>query len=183
MRKFTFYILLSLLSFSGFSQELSSKEERRMAPVLKRSTFSFREFKKDALITIEKTTYPEMEGQIENALFTAGFNVVSNKAAQEAITINKSYSSSNDTIEISKNIKFKSVYVITVNGTFYQGAVIGRCQDALLTFTARIVDLAADGKLVGTFKFSGNALTYIACVEDVANALVYSLSGKESKNN
>ncbi|MFM6954725.1 MAG: hypothetical protein ACKOWL_07035, partial [Sphingobacteriaceae bacterium] len=78
-------------------------------------------------------------------------------------------------IEISASTKFKSVYVITVSGSYYQGAVLGRCQKALLSFNARIVDLADEGRLVGTFKFTGNAITYLACEEDVANAFSYKL--------
>jgi hypothetical protein len=148
---------------------------------LKRSTSSIRGFDKTALISVEKTSYPEMEANIENALFTAGFKVVSNRVAKEAVTISNPLNSKNDTIEIAKKTIFKSVYVITVNGSFYQGALIGQCQEALLSFTARIIDLADDGKLVGTFKFSGNAITFVACVEDVANALVYRFNNPENK--
>ena len=168
-------LILSFSSLISYGQEFSDKEERRMAPVLKRSTSTIRGFKKDALISIEKTNYPEIEGFVENALFTVGLQVVSNKVARESVTISNPLSPKNDTIEISSSTKFKSVYVITVNGGFYQGAMIGRCQDALLSFTARVVDLADEGKLVGVFKYSGNAITYVACVDDVANAFVYSL--------
>jgi hypothetical protein len=173
-------MLSSLLSFS---QEFSDKEVKRMGPVLKRSTSTIRGFNKDDLISIEKTNYPELEGFIENALFTAGLKVVSNKVAMESVNMSNPLSPKNDTIEVTSSIKFKSVYVITVNGGFYQGAIIGRCQEALLSFTARVVDLADDGKLVGVFKYSGNAITYVACVEDVANAFVYSLLNSKKKDN
>ncbi len=175
-------ILFCFISINLFSQDFSAKEQRRLNAVLKRSTSTIRGFDKTALISIEKTSYPEMEADIENALFTAGFKVVSNRVAKEAVTISNPLNPKNDTIEIAKTTTFKSVYVITVNGSFYQGALIGRCQEALLSFTARIVDLANDGGLVGTFKYTGNALTFVACVEDVANALVFRLKSPENNN-
>lgn len=171
------YLLLFavFLSLCVKGQDFSNKEERRMGPVLKRSNSTIRNFNKDALISVERTTSNEIEGMVENALFTAGFQVVSNKVARDAVTVNNTRGTKGDTLEIARTITFKSVYVITVSGNFYQGAVIGKCQDALLTFTARVVDLANEGKIVGVFKFSGSAITYVACVEDVANAFAYTL--------
>jgi hypothetical protein len=175
-------VITVLSSFFSNGQEFSSKEEKRMGPVLKRSTSTIRSFNKDALISIERTNYPEIEGLVENALFTAGLKVVSNKVAKDAVTISNPLSSKNDTIQVSRSTEFKSVYLITVNGSFYQGALIGRCQEALISFTGRVVDLADEGKIVGVFKYSGNALTYVACLEDVANAFVFSLlDNKQSK--
>lgn len=182
LKAFFVTAVLSLVISKGISQEFSDKELRRMNPVLKRSTSTIRGFNKDALISIEKTNYQEIEGFVENALFTAGFQVVSNKVAKEAINISNPLNAKNDTIEVSKSTTFKSVYVITVSGGFYQGPMIGRCQEALISFTGRVVDLANEGKLVGVFKYSGNAITYVACVEDVANAFVYSLVNTNIKN-
>lgn len=176
---FCFSFLFTIVSFS---QEYSNKEEKRMGPVLKRSTSTIRGFDKSAMISIEKTDHPEIEGYIENALFAAGFEVVSNRVAKETVSISNPLNPRTDTIEISKSTQFRSVYVVSVNASFYNGAALGRCQDYLISFTARIVDLANDGKLVGTFKFAGNAITYVACADDVANAFVYSLlSPKKDK--
>ena len=125
---------------------------------------------------LKQQNSPEIEGLIENALFTAGFKVVSNKVAQDAIKISNPLSSDNKTIEITSTTQFKSIYIITVSGGYYQGGtILGRCQNALLSFNARIVDLADEGRLVGTFRFTGNALTFVACEEDVANAFSYKL--------
>jgi len=177
--KSPFFVFFTISSLIINGQDFSDKEIKRMRPVLKRSTSTIRDFKKDALISIEKTNYPEIEGFVENALFTAGLQVVSNKVAKESVTISNPLNPRNSSIELNSSTEFKSIYIITVNGGFTP--VIGRCQDALLTFTARIVDLANEGKLIGVFKFSGNALTYAACAEDVANAFVHSLINPQKK--
>ena len=156
----------------SFSQDFSSKEINRMRPVLKRSTLNIRDFNKNALISVERTSNPEIEGLVENALFSGGFQVVSNKVAKESLNISNPLNPNNDNIEISKSITFKSVYVITVSCNIFNESVIGRsCGIYIKSFTARIVDLANEGKLVGTFKFSG----HLECAEDVANTFVYSL--------
>lgn len=80
-----------------------------------------------------------------------------------------------ENIEISRSTTYKSVHVISLSGQYYQGAIIERCQRALLSLSARIIDLANERTLVGTFRYSGNALTYVACEEDVANAFSYKL--------
>jgi hypothetical protein len=178
-------ILLNIviyLSNNVYSQAFTEKEEKRIKPVLKRSTSNIRNFEKTSPISIEITSYKEIEGLLENAMFNAGFNVVSNKVARESVQISNVTNNSNDTIEVSKSIKFKSIYVVTVNGSFYDGPVLGRCQRALLSFTARIVDLNDNGRLIGVFKFTGNALTFVACLEDVVNAFVYQLM-QTNKNN
>ena len=167
--------ILFLFSIVTQGQEFSKKDEKRLGPVLKRSSSTIRGFNKDALISMEKTNYPEIEGLVENALFTVGLQVVSNKVAKESLNISNPLYNGNENIEISASAKYKSVYLITVNGSFFEGAMIGRCETALMSFTARVVDLANEGKLVGVFKYSGNALTYVACLEDVTNAFAYSL--------
>ena len=171
------YILLFLLIIPiiSFSQNFTKKEIKRFDKVLKRSNSAIRTFDKNSLVSVEKLSNGTVEGEIENALFMAGFEVVSNDVAKSSVNISNPLNVENKNIEISSKTEYKSVYVITVNGNFYQGAIIGRCQSALLSFSARIVDLANGGKLVGTFKFSGNALTYVACTEDVANAFAYKL--------
>jgi hypothetical protein len=168
-------LILLFIPFFGICQDFTKTETKRLEKVLERSSAKISSFNKNSLISVEKLNSPEVEGLIENALFTAGFKVVSNKVAQDAIKISNPLSSENKTIEITSTTQFKSVYVITVSGGYYQGAILGRCQNALLSFNARIVDLADDGRLVGTFRFSGNALTFVACEEDVANAFSYKL--------
>lgn len=173
--KKTLLLIFTISSLITIGQDFSDKEIKRMGPVLKRSTSTIRGFKNDALISIEKTNYPEIEGFVENALFTVGLQVVSNKVAKESLNISNPLYKDNENIEISASAKYKSVYLVTVNGSFFEGAMIGRCEKALMSFTARVVDLANEGKLVGVFKYSGNALTYVACLDDVANAFAYSL--------
>ena len=53
--------------------------------------------------------------------------------------------------------------------------VIARCSEAIVSFQAKIVDLANEGLLVGSFRFQGNALTYVECPETVAAAFVSAL--------
>lgn len=162
-----------LLPLSLASQDFTQKEIKRFDKILKRSSSRIKDFNKDAYISIERLGNSEIEGLVENALFMSGFEVVSNKVAKDAVNISNT---SDEEIEISRKVSYKSVYVVTVSGQYYLGAILGKCQRGLLTFTARIVDLANNGKLVGTFRFSGNALTFIACEEDVINAFVYKIS-------
>ena len=175
MKKILLLFAFLFISNKSISQDFTKKEIKRFEKVLKRSNSKIRNFDKNSLVSVEKLNNGDVEGLIENALFMAGFEVVSNDAAKSSINISNPLNSENKNIEISAKTEFKSVYVITVNGQYYQGAIIGRCQKAFLTFSARIVDLANGGKLVGTFKFTGNAVTYVACEEDVANAFAYKL--------
>tara|TARA_R110001632_G_scaffold146124_1_gene263023 strand:+ start:5557 stop:6069 length:513 start_codon:yes stop_codon:yes gene_type:complete len=162
-----------LLPIVAFSQSFTKKEIKRFEKVLKRSNSSIRDFKKESLVSVEKIGNPSLEGLIENALFMAGFEVVSNKVAKKAVNISNEINENEQNIEISKSTTYKAVYVISVSGRYI--SAIGRCMQALLNFSARIVDLSDEGKLVGTFKYSGNAMGYVACEEDVANAFSYKL--------
>jgi hypothetical protein len=168
-------ILMFLLPLTVYSQNFTKKEIKRFEKVLKRSSAMIKEFDKNSLVSVERLSSPDMEGLIENALFMAGYEVVSNKVAKDAVNVSSRTTEEAENTEISRSTTYKSVYVITVSGQYYQGGVIGRCQTALLTFSARIVDLSDEGRLVGTFKFIGNAMTYVACTEDVANAFAYKL--------
>ena len=169
-------VLMLIIPLISFGQDFTKKEIKRFEKVLKRSNSKIKEFNKNALVSVEKLKNSELEGVIENALFMSGFNVVSNSVAQSSVNITNPMNSEKENITISSSTEYKSVYVITVGGRYYSGAMIGRCQSALLSFSARIVDLANGGQLVGTFRFSGNAMTYVACEEDVANAFAYKLS-------
>jgi hypothetical protein len=168
-------IALLIIPFFGFSQNFTKSEVNRFDKVLKRSNSLIREFDKNALVSVERIGNPEIEGMVETALFRSGFNVVSNKVAKEALNISNPLNESNENIEISRSTTYSAIYVFSVSGQYYEGELIAKCQRALITFSARIVDLKNEGKLVGTFSFSGNALTYVACEEDVANALSYSI--------
>jgi hypothetical protein len=174
MKRIVFFLIL-LIPTASFSQNFTKKEIKRFKKVLKRSNSMIRDFDKEALISIERIGNAEIEGLIENALFMSGFEVVSNKVAKDAVSISNKINDRTQDIEVSRSTTYKAVYVITVSGNYYNGAVLGHCQQAILSFSARIVDLQQEGKLVGTFKFSGNAMTYVACEEDVANAFAYKL--------
>lgn len=171
------FLFISTLNIC-FSQEFSKKELKRMKPILKRSTSNFKDFNKEALISVEKTNNEEIDGLVENALFSGGFQVVSNKVAKESLNITNPLNPNNENIEVSKSITFKSVYVITISCNIFNESVIGRsCGAYIKSFTARVVDLANEGKLVGTYKFSG----HLECLEDVANTFVYSLTQSNAK--
>lgn len=174
MKNFLFVLIFVFPIFVN-AQGFSKKEVNRLEKVLKRSNSQVRGFDPKSLVSVERMGNDELEGMVENALFTAGFEVVSNKTALDAVNISNPLDSSNSQIEISRTQSYNAVYVVTVSGEYYEGPLIGKCQYALITFTARIVDLKDEGRLVGTFKYSGNALTFVACVEDVANALAYRL--------
>lgn len=165
--------LLILFPFSTiFGQDFTKKEEKRMKSILKKSSSSIRDFNKNSLMSIERTSNENVEALLENALFSAGFKVVSNKVAKEALNATNTRNENTNTIEISKSLTFKSVYVITISANIFDGSVIGRsCGGYLKSFTARIIDLASEGKLVGVFKFSGS----LECIEDVTNAFAFSL--------
>lgn len=171
-------IPIFLICTTVFSQGFSKDEIRRLEKVLKRSNSAIRDFDQNSLISVERTGNEELEGLIENALFVNGFEVVSNKVARESINISNPLNTENKNIEITSTQSFKTVYVVTVSGQYYSGAIIGKCQKSLLTFSARIIDLSNEGKLVGTFSFTGNAMTYVACETDVANAFSYKLYKK-----
>ncbi len=166
-------LVASIITFSSYGQNFSNKDIKRMQPVLKRSQCVVRDFNKSALISIERTNNPPLEGHIESAFFKAGFTVVSNRVARESVRVSNPLSSKIDTVDISRQTTYSSVYLVTVNGNIRPN--IGRCYDALADFSARIIDLANDGRLVATFSFTGNAISYYACMEDAAVALVYSL--------
>lgn len=166
-------IILILFSFKiTYCQEFTSKEFKKMRPILKRSAWNIRGFKKDALISIEKSDLPEIEGLVENALFSGGFEVVSNVVARESLNSSNPLNLTNVNLETFKSVTYKSVYLVTISGTgLYESSKTRSCGMNVNSFTARIVDLANDGKLVGTFKYSGKK----KCAEDVANTFVYSL--------
>ncbi len=155
-------ILFLLLPLTSFPQDFTQKEIKRFEKVLKRSNSTIREFEKNSLVSVERIGNSEIEGLIENALSKAGFEVVSNTVVKNAAV--GSRTSSN-----------KSRYLITVSGHYYKGTIIGPCQRALLSFSARIVDLKDEGMQVGTFNFKGKPMTYVACEDDVANAFLYTL--------
>jgi hypothetical protein len=180
MKKAYFIIvLLHITSNVTLSQEFSSKEIKRIQPVLNRSSSSIRGFDKNSMISVESLSNNALEGFVETALFNAGFNVVSNKVARESIKVANPLSPKNDTIDVTRVTEYKSVYLVTLNGTFRPN--IGRCTEALSGFSARVVDLANEGKLVATFNFTGNSFSYYACMEDAAVAFAYRLLNPEKK--
>jgi hypothetical protein len=175
MKKILLLIALIIIPLITYSQEFTTKEIKRIEKVLKKSNSKIRGFNKNSLISVEKIGNSEIEADIETALFMAGFKVVSNKVAKEAVNISNPLNESNENIEISNSTSYKSVYVITVAVTYYAEPVIGRCQEPLLSFSARIIDLANEGNLVGTFSFSVSTVLSAQCSKDVANAFTYEL--------
>lgn len=170
--------ILFFVPFSTFSQDFSRQEIQNIEKVLKRSISVIREFNATSLvngtslISVELTGNSEIESYVENALFRSGFEVVSNQAAQDAVKVLKS---NGNEIEPSNSTTYNSIYSVKVSGQYFKGAFSGKCQRALSSFTARIVDLADNGKLIGTFQFAENTISYVACGEDIGNALTFKL--------
>jgi len=162
-------ILFLLLPLISFTQDFTQKEIKRFEKVLKRSNSTISEFEKNSLVSVERIGNSEIEGLIEDVLLKAGFEVVSNKVVK-------------DVTDSPRTPSNKSRYLITVSGHYYKGTIIGPCQRALLSFSARIVDLNDEGMQVGTFNFKGNAMTYVACEHDVANAFLYKLLELSDRN-
>ena len=169
-----FTIVILFFPLISFSQDFNKKELKRIDKILKRSKSAIRNFDKNAFISVQKLNNGELEALIENALFIAGFEIISNDVAQSKVTLSNPLNTENKDLELSSSEEYNSVYVITVDGSYV--SAIGRCMKALVSFTARIVDLADEGKLVGTFQYTGNAMTSAACDTDVANAFIYKLS-------
>jgi hypothetical protein len=174
-KKILLLIALIIIPLTAQSQDFTKKEIKRIKKILKKSNSKIRGFNKNSLISVENIGNSEIEADIETAFFMAGFEVVSNKVAKEAVNISNPLNESNENIEISRSTTYKSVYVITVSGKYFAEPVIGRCQKPLLSFSARIVDLANGGKLVGTFSFSVSTAFSAKCSKDVANAFTYEL--------
>lgn len=177
MKNFALVFLFFVPLFS-FSQDFSRQEIQRIEKVLKRSITVLREFNPaslingKSLISVEMSGNPEIEEYVENALFRSGFEVVSNQVALDAVKISKSNSKENETSNITA---YNSVYLVKVSGQYFKGTFSGKCQKALSSFSGRIIDLADNGKLVGTFQFAENTMTYVACGEDIGNAFSYKL--------
>jgi hypothetical protein len=162
MKKFIFLISLLLTLYSN-AQDFSKKELARIRPVIERSSSTIRNFDKSALISIEKTG-SNADGFLESSFFRCGFQVVSNKVAKEAIELTNTLNRVRDTLSVFKSIEYKSVYVVSVSAN---------SDYAITSFTARIIDLANEGKLVGVFTYSAGFMG--RPIEDVSNAFVYTL--------
>ena len=106
-----------------------------------------------------------LSGEFENALFMAGFNIVSSRVAQEILEYNNPLNENTETVKLQKYTKTKSVYVISVSGDMRRDTGCGGMVPRRIT--GRIIDLLNDGQLVGTFSFSqtnfeGKCAQYIA---------------------
>lgn len=177
MQNFALAFLL-FNSFFSYSQDFSKQEIQRVEKVLKRSNSVIREFNTISLvngksiISVEQVGNTEIEGLIETALFRSGFELVSNQVALDAAKISTSNKIEIDTLNTPS---FNAVYLVKISVQYFKGGLFEKCQRPLSSFSARIVDLADNGKLVGTFQFAENTLTYAACGEDIANAFSYKL--------
>jgi hypothetical protein len=169
-------IFLVLFCFNSYSQNFMTSNKKTIKKVLKRSTCVIRDFNQNNTISVE-INGNAMEGHIETELFNAGFNVVSKKVAERSLNINNTINENSQNISVSKNTKVKSVYIVTVSSELVPSL---KCPEVVISFNARIVDLANDGALVGTFVFKGSMYKY-ACPNAIAEA--FALKLWEAANN
>lgn len=163
-------IFLTLVCFNSYSQNFMTSDKRTINKILKRSECVIRDFNKNNTISVE-INGNAMEGHIETELFNAGFNVVSKKVAERSLNINNTINRNSQDISISKSTKVKSVYVVTVSSRLVPSL---KCPEVVVSFNARIVDLANDGVLVGTFVFKGSMTKY-ACPSAIAEVFALKL--------
>tara|TARA_B100000795_G_C22419335_1_gene293888 strand:- start:8 stop:472 length:465 start_codon:yes stop_codon:yes gene_type:complete len=147
-----------------------TSSKKTIKKVLKRSDCVLRDFNKNNTITIEFNGNA-MEGYLETQLFMAGFNIVSKKVAERSLNISNTNESNSQNISISKQTLVKSVYLISVSSQLVPSL---KCPQVVIGFNARIVDLANDGALVGTFVYNGNMMKY-ACPNVIAEAFALKL--------
>ena len=168
------FLFLITVSSTLSAQNFLSSDKKKMKKVLKRCEVALRNFEPGSTITIERTG-DDMEGHLETSLFMAGFEIVSHDVAKSSLNIKNEIDGSTQDISISRSTKVNSVYVITVNSKLVPSI---KCPKVVTSFNARIVDLANDGKLIGSFTFNGNMYNY-ACPGAIADAFALKLKEAE----
>ena len=166
-----FLYLIPLVSNSQYDK----REAKRIKKVLKRTTIKIKDFNLKYPISVENSINDNlgMAKYIEDAMFFEDFEVISNEVVAEIKSIDNPLATENKSIEVQKYLEYPSVFMIEI--TYRSMPVIARCSEAIVSFQAKIVDLANEGLLVGSFRFQGNALTYVECPETVAAAFVSAL--------
>ena len=155
---------------------LSFGQSKKIQKILKKNlTMNVRGFDSSQPISVEIIRNDEMdtEGNFENALFSYGFDVISNRTAEVIKSIGNPLDLKNQDIKIRKYSNYKSVYVLTLSSQSRADTGCGGRVPSNLT--GRIVDLFDEGSLVGTFRFKQGNFEG-KCMSDVAEAIAYKLS-------
>lgn len=166
-----------------FNCNQSFGQSKRAKRILKNNIeFSLRNFDPTQPISLEKYENDQIDaiGELENALFSEGFNVISTKVAQDIKSISNPNVLENKNIEITSVQKYKSVYVLTISGNIRSDTGCGGLVPSNLT--GRIIDLVNDGQLVGTFKFKQSVLAG-KCMSYIAEAVAHGLKNYDSTSN
>jgi hypothetical protein len=161
-------LLLLFIPFVSFSQ--SNKTKR----VLKKIEFNIKNFDASQPIMVDNLNNDRtnLEGEFETSLFMEGYDVISNRVAEEIMEFNNPLNEKNDIIKIRKYTKVYAVYVLTVSGTWRADTGCGGVVPNRIT--GRIVDLLNEGRLVGTFRFSQGQFEG-KCSSHVAEAVAIKL--------
>ena len=149
-------------------------QSKKLERTLKKVEFKIRNFDSSQPIMIDRLSndVTNLSGEFENSLFMEGFDIISNRVAQQIVEFNNPLNESNENIKIQKYTEVKAVYVLTISGTFRADTGCGGKVPS--NITGRIIDMLNDGKLVGTFRFSQGGFEG-KCASDIAEAVAYKL--------
>ena len=166
-------LLLLLIPIVCFSQSSKVKS------ALKKVQMNVRNFDASQPISLDKiSNSTNLGAEFENALFYYGFDVISNRVAQNIVEFDNPLNPDVDKIIIKKYTNVKSVYVLTISGRERADTGCGGVVPS--SIIGRIIDMKNDGKLVGTFRFSQSNWGG-KCASDIAEAVVIKLK-EISKN-
>ena len=102
-------IILIITLIAGFSAAAQTSNVRVRSNI---------HFNKSETITVETAAFsPELTGQLEDALWDAGFKVISERSARQFVRLEQVGSSfESNTKTLSEGSEINSVYIITANG-------------------------------------------------------------------
>lgn len=165
MKKILFlFVCLPLLSFS---------QSKKVSRTLNKVEFNIRNFDASQPIMIEQLNDDtNLSGEFENSFFNEGFNIISNRIANEIVEFKNPLNTNNESITIEKYREVSAVYVLTISGRTRLDTGCGGSVPS--SITGRIIDMLNEGKLVGTFRFSQGNLEG-KCASDIAEAVAFKL--------
>lgn len=123
--------------------------------------------KKQPITIVNETDDSGALGELQFALQSNGYKVMSMKAAKKALNIDTERDSDDTHSEITATTTFNSVYVIEMNYSYYIDPLTSRAH--LHSFSANITDLAT-GEIIMTSRLNNS---FIDCtVKQAVNLLV-----------
>ena len=163
-------LLLVLL----FVPLVSFGQSKKVKKILKKIEFKIRNYDSSQPLMIESppNDLTNISGEFENAFFFEGFDIISNRVAQEIVEFNNPLNENNESIKIQKYTDVKSVYVLTVSGSTRADTGCGGVVPS--SITGRIIDMLNEGRLVGTFRYS-QSIWEGKCSSDIAEAVAVKL--------